>query len=73
MNPHPITGLVSKTSVAAVTPYALKLEHVTELESVSSAWKAEVIPIYDTCIELVGAIGIEPISLECKPRVLPLN
>ena len=41
------------------------------IEPTSSAWKAEVLPMYDTDI-LAGAIRIELISLVLETKALPL-
>ena len=37
------------------------MEQVKGLEPLSSAWKAEVIPLYDTC--MVRSTGFEPVAV----------
>ena len=50
-------------------------EQVRGVEPLSLAWKAKVIPIYDTCILkiLVGVLGFEPRLNAPKAFVLPLH
>ena len=50
-------------------------ERVRGIEPLSSAWKAEVMPIYDTrmyLIAVVGVLGIEPSLHPPKGCVLPV-
>ena len=48
------------------------MERVRGVEPLSSAWKAEVIPIYDTR-SYVGVLGFEPRLNPPKGLVLPLH
>ena len=47
-------------------------EQVRGVEPLSLAWKAKVIPIYDTCSN-VGVLGFEPRLNAPKAFVLPLH
>ena len=50
-----------------------QLERVRGIEPLSSAWKAEVIPVYDTRLQwIVGEPGIEPGLSAPKADVLPV-
>ena len=49
------------------------MEQVGGVEPPSLAWKAKVIPIYDTCITVVGELGLEPRLNPPKGLVLPLH
>lgn len=40
--------------------FDLSLEQVTRIELARTAWKAVVLPLNYTCIEMVGKTGFEP-------------
>ena len=56
---------------APVTLHPEKLERRAEIESASSAWKAEAHPIYQRRVE--RSAGIEPAPRHWQCRILPLN
>ena len=56
---------------APITPHPENLERRAEIESASSAWKAEAHPIYQRRVE--RSAGIEPAPRHWQCRILPLN
>ena len=56
---------------APITLHPENLERRAEIESASSAWKAEAHPIYQRRVE--RSAGIEPAPRHWQCRILPLN
>ena len=55
--------ITTKTTKQQIQPAIKKLERVARIELAASAWKAEVLPLYDTRKKMVEGGGFEPPKL----------